>query len=326
MLEFFKMEDKNSSAKYDGYNSKTLGNNYDHISQKVKDKITDNGGVMDVKAEKNGGQELKGVRAVFNSKESRDDFNAEIDKMKKQQKNTNKQSDKKEDDAPKAKTQAELDKENKSKKLNETRINEIITESINSYLSEALKSPKLRQIAQKHGGLGKGGHGESDNMAWTRGGWRDVPLSDITDDMLGDESDIDMNPYSEKSNNGIVFRDGSTLPFKTNQSALDISDDLHDSHKQLDRAHSKNHDGAKYFEPSTNGAYHARHMRDVLNHGYGTIKHGKEEAEKVKDAGYGARKYWDDYTRSGKEVVDRAKKHYQEFKKDGTFNDKTKRF
>ena len=90
------MEDKNSSAKYDGYNSKTLGNNYDHISQKVKDKITDNGGVMDVKAEKNGGQELKGVRAVFNSKESRDDFNAEIDKMKKQQKNTNKQSDKKE--------------------------------------------------------------------------------------------------------------------------------------------------------------------------------------------------------------------------------------
>ena len=113
-----------------------------------------------------------------------------------------------------------------------------------------------------------------------------------------------------------MFRDGSTLPFKTNQSALDISDKLHNSHKQLDRAQSKSHDGAKYFEPSTNGAYHARHFRDVLNHGYGTIKHGKEEAEKDKNAGYGVRKYWNDYIRSGQEVVDRAKKHYQEYKND----------
>lgn len=324
MLECFKMEDKNSSAKYDGYNSKTLGNNYDHISQKVKDKITDNGGVMDVKAEKNGGQELKGVRAVFNSKETRDDFNAEIDKMKKQEKNTKKQSDKKEDDAPKAKTQAELDKENKSKKLNETRINEIITESINSYLSEALKSDKLRRLSKQHGGLGDkfSRHGKSDNWAFTRGGYQDVPLSDITDDMLSDESELDTNEYSNKSSNGVVFQDGSTLPFKDKESALEISDKLQD--KQRKRRLSKGNDGSEEYIPSTNSSYHARHVRDVMKHGRNTIKTGLERSKEFGDRNIP--KYWRDYIQNGKDVVNNAKQTYQDFKKDGTFNDKTKRF
>lgn len=286
------MEDKNSSAHYQGYNSKSLGTNYDHISQQVRDKITDNGGIMDVKAEKNGGQELKGVRAVFSSKESRDNFNKELDKIK----NKSKQQKEKKKDTIKAKTQSELDKE---------KINEIISQTIDSYLFENLKSPKLRKLSKLHGGLGNNYHGKSDNLAYTKGGNVEVPLSDITDDMLGDEIE-----YSD-GNNGVIFRDGTVLPFKDRECTSDIANDLLNKHKE--RWARKDNDGTKEYISPTNSSALARRMHNSLKFGRNTINQGKEDKS-------------NSLIRNGQNIVDRTKQYFKDTKKDKTLFDKTKRF
>lgn len=278
---------KVGSTDYKGYCSKNVSNSYDGITQCMKDKASDLGGILDNDTEK-----YKGNRFRFSTKDARDNFNKELEK----------------------------EKENKKSKKT---VNEIISEVINEYLCEALKSPKLRQIASKHGGLGDKyiRHGKSDNWAWTRGGNSDVPLSDITDDMLADESDLDTDEYSNKSANGVVFRDGSTLPFKTPESALNISDEL--QNKQRDRRLRKGNDGSKEYVPSTNAAYHARHVRDVMNHGRNVNKTGEERA---KEFGGNVPKHWREYIQNGKDIINNAKDAYKEFQKDGTFKDKTKRF
>lgn len=112
--------EKNCTAKYDGYNSQSLGDNYDHITDKIKDKVGECGGIIDVNAEKNGGQGLNGVRAVFNSKESRDKFNREIDKIKKDNK--------------------------KKKNINEARIDKIVNSQIKSFLKEEITKSDEKEI------------------------------------------------------------------------------------------------------------------------------------------------------------------------------------
>lgn len=304
------MEDKNSSAHYKGYNSKSLGTNYDHISQQVRDKITNNGGIMDVKAEKNGGQELKGVRAVFSSKESRDNFNKELDKIK----NKSKQQKEKKKDTIKAKTQSELDKE---------KINEIISQTIDSYLFENLKSPKLRNFSKLHGGLGSGTHGQSGNFAFTNDGWSEVPLSDITDDMLSDEIIDTHSPKRTKSYNGITFRDGTILPFKDKKCALDISDNLQRKQKERRNEKMKNNDGSSYYVSPTEGGHLARTLRQSLGYGYDTVNWAKEKKSEDGDRN---QQYWDDFIQHGKNIVNRDKILYQKAKNDKSLENKTKRF
>ena len=67
------------SNEYKGFNSMSLGDNYDDITQKTRDIAQDCGGIIDVRSK------YKGTRAKFNSKEARDEFNDKIKKLNKAQ-------------------------------------------------------------------------------------------------------------------------------------------------------------------------------------------------------------------------------------------------
>lgn len=68
------------STDYKGYCSKNVSKSYDKITQSIKDKASDLGGTFD-----NSTDTYDGNRFRFPSKESRNKFNNELDKMKKKQ-------------------------------------------------------------------------------------------------------------------------------------------------------------------------------------------------------------------------------------------------
>ena len=125
-IKDYEKKGKESSSDYKGYHSPNLGDNYDDITQKEMDMISDCGGVLDPRTETYGGN-----RATFPTKEKRDDFNKQLEKYNKNQKKQSKQNNKKNDDFGKAKTQKELDKQNN---LKENRINRIVLSEIRRYL------------------------------------------------------------------------------------------------------------------------------------------------------------------------------------------------
>lgn len=311
-----KKKDKNVTDKteivggsdYKGYNSVDLGA-YDKISDEIEDKAESLGGVFD-----NDAKSYDGNRYKFKNKEDRRRFNDYV-KRKKKGKKKKKDDDKddKKDDAPKAKTQKELDK------LKESRIRRIINEEI-CRLTESLKSDLLRNVAAKHGGIENsyGGH------AWTRGGWKNVPIDQITDDMFDtDEVTTDRNQLRH----GIMFKDRTVLPFADPQSrggqkVLDIADKLEPKLQQ--RSRNKSMDGKDGYIPATRGAEYARDVKSSMQIGRNSMKHGEEE--KAKHPEYYWQQHWDDYIRDAKTMHTNALKAYNKWKNNGLFKDKTPRY
>jgi len=226
---------------YKGYNSIKMGT-YDDLTDDIEQTASEMGGVLDNNAKTYGGQRYK-----FKTKEQRDKFN---NIMKKKQEK----------------------KEEKDKKLNESVINSIIRRSVRTCLmemvNEDLQSPRLRALAKEHGGIWH---------AYTRGGYREVPISDITDDMLGDEVITDKR-YPEEMNHGIRFKDGSVLPFvpyesEGGQKVLKIGDSnkKFKDEREYGRCNKYNDGSVSYQPRSAKGAV-ARNARQAMQIGYNTVK------------------------------------------------------
>ena len=95
-------------------------------------------------------------------------------------------------------------------KLTEGDLHRIVKESVNKILSEAFKSPKLDAMSKQHGGIYNGNnHGKMGELpsAWV-GGYP-FPLSDLTDDMVGDETIENGGGWQDDA---INFKDGSYVP------------------------------------------------------------------------------------------------------------------
>lgn len=92
--------------------------------------------------------------------------------------------------------------ENRQAKVTESQLKDIIRESVYMVLNEAFKSPKLDAIARQHGGINRNGYGYLNGY--------EVPISDLTDDMIGDEAQkLDYYGYAD---NAVNFKDGTSVP------------------------------------------------------------------------------------------------------------------
>ena len=91
--------------------------------------------------------------------------------------------------------------ESKQYKVNESQLHQIIRESVmrifKKKINEAFKSPKLDAMARQHGGIRKGGYGFY--------GGNEFPISDLTDDMVGDEASR-MDDVTGIADNAVNFR------------------------------------------------------------------------------------------------------------------------
>ena len=276
-IKDYEKKGKESSSDYKGYHSPNLGDCYDDITQTEKDMISDCGGVLDPRTETYGGN-----RATFPTKEKRDDFNKKLEKYKQAKKNQTKGKNNKKDDFGKAKTQAELDKQNNMK---ENRINNSVLSEIRKYLKEDFSSQNLRDLSNQHGGV-KG--------AYVDNGYSQVPLSDITDDMFDPTvkkgRKIDNGGYVrngvafQNQRNGIEFNDGTYAPLKKSnvKGIVGQNDD-----KRMERSLNKVGDGTNEYRPSTRRGFLARQARERIKKGYDKnsdvdVYLGQQDSKKLK--------------------------------------------
>lgn len=113
-------------------------------------------------------------------------------------------------------------------KVSESQLKEIIRESVERILNETFKSQKLAAMARQHGGIRGGNkHGRMDIYAdsWVDG--EPLQLTDVTDDMIGDEamSEEDFLKAGFSRDNRIEFKDGTYVPVTNIKAARQVQKD-----------------------------------------------------------------------------------------------------
>lgn len=122
-------------------------------------------------------------------------------------------------------------------KMTEAELYSVLKESINKVLTEAFKSPKLDAMARQHGGIRKGGYGFY--------GGNEFPISDLTDDMVGDEASR-MDDVTGIADNAVNFKDGTSVPITNKEKAMGMQKDFNNREEKRGRW-------------STPGDYYTRH-------------------------------------------------------------------
>ena len=176
-------------------------------------------------------------------------------------------------------------------KVNESQLFDIIKESVNILLKEAFKSPKLAALAKQHGGI-KGGnkHGNPNSEA---SAWLDndnLSLSELTDDMVGDDVVTGGRGYE---NNAVNFKDGSYLPIKNMQAARQMQQNWNANQNQRLRYNNGGLNYQKRLNPTFNRA-----MRQDL-----------QTANRVKNdpnQSYSNQKRWADWERQARPAINKA--------------------
>lgn len=186
----------------------------------------------------------------------------------------------------------------KEKQDKENQLNEIIRRCVKKVIYESFSSSLLRRIAAQHGGIW---------MAYTRGGNKQVPVSEITDDMF--DTDKVVYPYGpayERAvNHGVTFNDESALPFagydtEGGQKVVALAKSFEPTRSARDNA--KYEDGARYYQPRSYKALRARDIRQAMQTGYNTEK---DETNKYNTNDWA---YNRDRHRDAKNMISNAKK------------------
>lgn len=110
-------------------------------------------------------------------------------------------------------------------RLTEGDLHRIVNESVNKILKEAFKSPKLDALAKQHGGIRKSAYGYLDN--------NDLSISELTDDMIGDEAvGAEDGDFTGIANNAVNFKDGTHLPITNMQAARQMQKNWDDTQNE----------------------------------------------------------------------------------------------
>lgn len=106
-------------------------------------------------------------------------------------------------------------------RLTEQDMHRIVKESVNKVLNEAFKSAKLDALAKQHGGIRKNGYGFLDDD--------DLSISELTDDMIGDEAvGAGKGESFGIANNAVNFKDGTHVPITNMQAARQMQQNWND--------------------------------------------------------------------------------------------------
>lgn len=176
-------------------------------------------------------------------------------------------------------------------KVSESQLFDIIKESVNILLKEAFKSPKLAAFAKQHGGI-KGGnkHGNPNSEA---SAWLDndnLSLSELTDDMVGDDVVTGGRGYE---NNAVNFKDGSYLPIKNIQAA-----------RQMQQNWNANQD--KRLRYNNGGLNYQKRLNPTFNR---AMRQDLQTANRVKNdpnQSYSNQKRWADWERQARPAINKA--------------------
>ena len=105
--------------------------------------------------------------------------------------------------------------------LTESDLHRIVKESVNRILNgrlqsitEAFASNKLAQMVQQHGGIK-----QSSNGPWSYVNGDELPLSVVTDDMIGNEV-VQLRMGDQRQQNSITFKDGTSVLVVNPKSAM----------------------------------------------------------------------------------------------------------
>ena len=143
----------------------------------------------------------------------------------------------------------------KQTKITESQLFGIIRESVKSILGEAFKSPKLDAMARQHGGIDKRGYGYLNGY--------ELPISELTDDMIGDETQVS-GPY-RNTDNAVNFKDGTFVPITDRNAALKLQQNFGANASATGR-YDTLRDGAKKFYPQTEKGKWARSTRNDIRY------------------------------------------------------------
>ena len=163
--------------------------------------------------------------------------------------------------------------------LNTESINRIVKKSVSKVLNEAFKSPKLDAMARQHGGIDKRGYGYLNGY--------ELPISELTDDMIGDEAQK-LSHYGN-ANNAVNFKDGTSVPITDRRAALKLQQDF-DANADATGRYDNLRDGAKKFYPQTEKGKWARSTRNDI--AYSKSLRGQQTPEFTgPDADYRAKEW-----------------------------------
>lgn len=162
----------------------------------------------------------------------------------------------------------------------------VINRAVKKSIQEAFKSPKLNALAKQHGGINKNGYGFLDD--------NDLSISELTDDMIGDEAvEAGKGDFGGFANNAVNFKDGTNVPITNMQAARQMQKDWNDEQDRNLRYNNGGINYQKHVQPTFNRA-----MRQDLK----TANHIKNDPNQ----GYANQKRWADWERKARPSVRKA--------------------
>lgn len=150
--------------------------------------------------------------------------------------------------------------ESKQYKVNEAQLHQIIKESVmrifKKKINEAFKSPKLDAMARQHGGIRKNGYGFY--------GENEFPISDLTDDMIGNEASK-LDAQTGIANNAVNFKDGTSVPIINKEKAMSMQRNFDDAQSKRGRYSTPSSYYTKFNVAPTSDQRHLQALRKDLN-------------------------------------------------------------